>query len=66
VARIYLDRAEVTTIDNYKSPSQTGTVPYSIRGLPSGTHTLTIEATGTHNANARGSWVWLDAFDVVQ
>jgi alpha-amylase len=66
VARIYLDREAVTTVDNYRAPSQTGVVPYAIRGLSTGTHTLTIEATGTRNGNARGSWVWVDAFDVIQ
>jgi hypothetical protein len=63
-ARIYLDGELKTTIDTYLSPSQVQVVPYRVDGLSSGAHTLTIEATGTHNESSKGSWVWLDAFDV--
>lgn len=66
IARVYLDGELKTTIDNYLSPSQARVVPYTIGGLPLATHTLTIEATGTRNESAKGSWVWLDAFDVVR
>lgn len=65
VARVYVDGELKTTIDAYLSPSQTRAVPYTIKGLPSGTHALTIEVTGTRNASSKGSWVWLDSFDVV-
>ena len=30
-----------------------------------GTHSMTIEATGTRNESSKGSWIWLDSFDVV-
>lgn len=53
-----------TTIDTYLSPSQARTVLYTIGGLASGTHALTIEATGTRNESSKGAWIWLDAFDV--
>lgn len=66
VARIYIDGELKTTVDNYLSPSQVQLVPYRIHGLSSGTHTLTIEATGTHNESSKGSWVWVDAFDVMK
>jgi hypothetical protein len=65
VARVYVDGELKATVDNYLSPSQAHAVPYSIDGLPAGTHTFTVEATGTRNESAKGSWVWLDAFDVV-
>ena len=64
VARVYVDGEAKTTIDNYLSPSQARMVLYSIGGLPSGAHSLTIEATGTRNSSSKGSWVWVDAFDV--
>jgi alpha-amylase len=64
IARVYLDGALKTTIDTYQSPSQARTVPYSVGGLAPGTHTLTIEATGTRNSSSKGSWVWVDGFDV--
>jgi hypothetical protein len=66
IARVYLDGQEKTTIDNYLSPSQARVVPYTIGGLAPGIHSLTIEATGTRNASSKGSWIWLDAFDVTQ
>lgn len=65
VARVYLDGVEMTTVDDYLSPAQQR-VAYSVTGLPSGSHSLTIEVTGTHNQSSKGSWVWLDAFDVTQ
>src|SRR5207253_414367 len=38
-------------------------VLYTITGLISGTHTITIEVTGTKNASSQGYWIWVDAFD---
>ena len=64
VARVYIDGDLKTTVDNYLSPSRTGVAVYSIGGLSPGTHTITIEATGSRNSSAQGSWVWVDAFDV--
>ena len=64
VARVYVDGELKTTLDNYAAPSRTGVAAYSIGGLGSGTHTITIEATGSRNSSAQGSWVWIDAFDV--
>jgi hypothetical protein len=66
VARIYVDGQLKTEIDTYLSPGKAATVPYSITGLAAGQHILTIEATGIHNQSAKGSWVWIDAFDIVQ
>ena len=65
VARIYVDGQLKTEIDTYLSPARATTVPYAITGLAAGQHILTIEATGIHNQSARGSWVWIDGFDVV-
>ena len=65
IARVYVDGVEKSTIDNYLSPAAQRVV-YSLGGLPSGSHSLTIEVTGSHNQSAKGSWVWLDAFDVTQ
>jgi hypothetical protein len=65
VARVYVDGELKTTIDTFASPARTGVAAYSITGLAPGTHTIAIEATGTRNGSAQGSWVWVDAFDVV-
>jgi hypothetical protein len=64
-ARVFLDGTLVTTIDGYLSPSQAQTVPYRIDNLAPGNHTLTIVVAGAKNARSGGSWVWLDAFDVI-
>ena len=64
VARVYIDGEMKTTLDNYASPARTGISAYSINGLSPGAHTITIEATGSRNGSAQGSWVWIDAFDV--
>lgn len=64
VARVYVDGELKTTIDNFASPARVGVAAYSIGGLAPGTHTITIEATGSRNSSSQGSWVWVDAFDV--
>jgi len=33
--------------------------------LSPGAHTLMIVVTGTRDAASAGSWIWLDAFDVI-
>ena len=65
IARVYLDGALKATVDTYLSPAQAQAPVYVINGLVSGTHTLTVEVTGTHNPISGGSWIWVDAFDVV-
>ena len=64
IAKVYLDGVLGAPVDTYLSPSQAQSPAYSINGLPSGSHSLTIEASGTHNARSGGSWIWIDAFDV--
>ena len=65
IARVYVDGLLTGTVDTYLSPSQAQSAVYVINGLVSGTHTLTIEVTGTHNPLSGGSWIWVDALDVV-
>ena len=65
IARVYVDGTLEATVDTYLSPAQAQAPAYSINDLASGTHTLTIEVTGTHGSGSAGSWVWVDAFDVV-
>ena len=52
-------------MDNYRSPARALSLPYSVTGLAPGPHVLTIEVTGTHNESAKGSWIWVDGFDVL-
>ena len=64
IARIYLDGVLTTTVDTYFPSDQSRADGYLVNGLTYGTHTLTIEVTGTHSAASLGSWIWVDAFDV--
>jgi hypothetical protein len=65
LARVYVDGEPKTTIDCYQSTAAARAVLYNISGLASGPHSLTIEVTGTRNANAKGAWIWVDALDVM-
>jgi hypothetical protein len=65
IARVYVDGILTATVDTYLSPFQAQADAYAVNGLVSGTHTLTIEATGTHDSASSDSWIWVDAFDVV-
>ena len=66
IARVYVDGSLRTTIDGYVSPAKPRSVLYTIGSLPPGAHTLTLEATGSRNESAKGSWIWVDAFDVTR
>ena len=61
IATIRVDGVVKGTVDTYSSPQQAEAAMYTISGLSNTHHTLTIEATGTHNASSAGSWVWVDA-----
>jgi len=62
IATIRVDGVVKGTVDSYSTPQQAQAVLYSISGLANGSHTLTIEATGTRNAASAGAWIWVDAF----
>jgi hypothetical protein len=64
IATVYLDGQLQATVDTYATPSQAQTIVWSATALGAGSHTLTIKATGTHDASSLGSWIWVDAFDV--
>jgi uncharacterized protein (TIGR03437 family) len=64
IARVYVDGTLKATVDTYLSPAQAQAAVYNVTGLPLGTHTLTIEVTGTHNPSSVGSWIWVDGFEV--
>jgi hypothetical protein len=64
IANVYVDGTLKGTVDTYSSPGKFQAVVYSISGLSSGSHNLTIEVTGTKNPSSSGTWIWVDAFDV--
>jgi hypothetical protein len=66
IANVYVDGMFVAEIDTFKFPPTEGyqhTI-FTATGLASGSHTLTIEATGRQNPAASNNWVVVDAFDV--
>ena len=63
IANVYVDGALKTTVDTSAATDAAQSSMYSITGLTSGAHTLTIEVTGTRNTSAKSAWVWVDAFE---
>ena len=63
IAKVYVDGVDKGEIDGYRTPASTNLNQYSISGLPSGNHTLTIEVLGRRNATSTANWVWVDAFE---
>jgi hypothetical protein len=63
-ARVYVDGVLTAVIDTYTSPAQSQAVLHTVTGLAPGAHTLTIEVTGTRSSQSKGSWVWVDAFEI--
>jgi hypothetical protein len=64
VAQVYVDGTLRATVDTFSATQQAQAVQYSVSNLNSGSHTLTIVATGNHSSGSAGSWVWVNAFDV--
>src|SRR5215831_3907167 len=65
IANVYLDEVLKAQVDGYSATDHAQAVLYTITGLASSSHTLTVEVTGTRNASSRGLWVWVDAFEYV-
>jgi hypothetical protein len=64
-ANVYVDGQLAAVVDTYASPGQSAAVLYSATGLTAGAHAIRIEVAGTRNASSGGTWVWVDAFDVL-
>lgn len=64
IARVLVDGELQATVDTFSKPAQARATLYAITGLRRGSHTLTIETTGTHSSASAGSWVWVDRFSV--
>ena len=66
IATVHLDGAVVATVDTY-APTRpaSSSAMFSSTGLAAGSHTLVIEVTGTSNAASAGSFIVVDAFDVM-
>lgn len=64
IARVSVDGVFVAEVDTYSRTEEIRVSMFGISGLASGSHTLTIEATGRMNAEAAGALIVVDAFDV--
>ncbi|HEX5858451.1 MAG TPA: NosD domain-containing protein [Microbacterium sp.] len=64
VVDVYLDGVRVATVDNYAGASKYGVLGFSAHDLSSGTHTISIRATGRANAASSGKITHLDSFVV--
>ena len=66
IANVYVDGTlQSSPVDTYTASQKVQSPVYSISGLSPGAHTLMIVVTGTRDAASAGSWIWLDAFDVI-
>jgi hypothetical protein len=66
IADVSVDGRLRATVDTYSTPARAQAALYAIDGLADGTHTLTIEPTGRHRPDSRGSWIWVDAFSITR
>src|SRR5262249_20103038 len=64
IASVYLDGAYVANVDTYSATQQIQAALYASGLLFDGPHTLTIQVTGTKNAQSNSTRVYVDAFDV--
>src|SRR5881296_3225248 len=65
IAQIYVDGNPTTQVDLYASPAIRQAKAYTVSGLIPGAHTVGIGTTGRMNPSSQGSWIQLDAFDVM-
>jgi chitodextrinase len=65
VARVILDGNVVEdSLDTYSSTEAPQSIVFTMSGLAAGSHTLTIQATGSKNPASGGTSIVVDAFDV--
>jgi putative cell wall-binding protein len=64
-AKVTVDNGTAQVVDLYSPTSVFKSSVWNTGTLTSGTHTVRIEWTGTKNASAIGTYVGMDAFDVV-
>jgi len=65
IARVFVDGELRSIVDTYSSSTQAQAVLLSANDLALGPHTLDVEVTGARDVLSGGSWIWVDAFDVV-
>lgn len=64
-ANVYIDGTYVETVDLYSATSTYRQTVFSESGLSDGEHKLTVKVRGDKRSAAEGTWISIDAFDVV-
>ena len=64
IARVFVDGGFAGEVDLYAPAPRIQDTLFRASGLPDGSHTLTIEATGLKSSASTGTLVLIDAFDV--
>jgi hypothetical protein len=64
IAGIFLDGKYLGDVDQFDQKPKFMTTLYSVRGLASGPHTMTIKLSDDKNQLSRGNRIVIDAFDV--
>ncbi|WP_328472824.1 glycoside hydrolase family 2 protein [Streptomyces sp. NBC_00448] len=65
IVKVSVDGAAKATVDLYGSGKTPGQLVFRSDPLTRGSHTLTVECTGTKNAASSGTYALVDAFRVV-
>lgn len=66
VARLYIDGDFKANVDQFSNERKVRIPSYSIKDLPYGSHSITIEVTSGKNPNAAGFRIEIDAIDVLK
>ncbi|HKQ26602.1 MAG TPA: Ig-like domain-containing protein [Burkholderiales bacterium] len=64
IALVSVDGGAGVLVDLFAHNFETNSPVYTVNGLSPGTHTLTIQVTGTHNRLSQGNAVVVDAFAI--
>ena len=64
IAKVYIDGELKAHVDQYDTAPATLVESFSIKNLPHGPHTITVEVSGRKNPSSTGNSISIDAFDV--
>jgi beta-galactosidase GanA len=64
IADVYLDGAQVATVDGYSAGTEFQQIEYQVSGLTDTAHTLKIVVSGQKNPASSGTYVSVDAINV--
>jgi hypothetical protein len=62
---VSIDGGPETNVDMYSATDAGNVLVFTSAVLTSGTHTLKVRNTGTHNANSGGTVICIDRVDII-